>query len=103
MNTTTKTEAKDAISADIAQLRQDLSSLTDTVSKFGRKGAHEIAAIAQDTMSGKLAAGEAALDDIAPVLHSIEAVIALSSRKHPLSALGISASAGFVLGLVLRR
>ena len=103
MNTTTKTEAKDAISADIAQLRQDLSSLTDTVSKFGRKGAHEIAAIAQDSMSGKLAAGEAALNDIAHELHALEADIALSTRKNPWRALGIAAAAGFVLGLILRR
>ncbi len=90
-----------AISAEIGKLREDLSGMVESLSRIARERAETIAR--SEPLSQGLAAGEAALNDIAAELRALESDITRSTRRSPWRALGIAALVGLVIGFLLGR
>jgi ElaB/YqjD/DUF883 family membrane-anchored ribosome-binding protein len=110
MNTTigSKADAKtrddvEAIAAEIARLRNDLSSLVETVGRVGRRRAEGLADTAADKAGEKLAAGEAMLADLVGELERVERDMVAATRRNPWRSLSIAAAIGFLLAMILRR
>ncbi len=86
----------EAVSQQLAALREDMSRLADTVSGIaGRRGSHTAADIAEGYSEAKhyaVRTGKSAE-------HQLEASVA----AHPLLAIGLAAGAGLMVGAMSRR
>lgn len=92
-----------ALEAQIAQLRADLSALTDTIGDIGKSRASQLKGEARARAAKARASAEDAFDTISARAHEVEDEVALRIRERPFMALGIAAAVGFVAAMIARR
>jgi ElaB/YqjD/DUF883 family membrane-anchored ribosome-binding protein len=86
----------EAVSRQLAALRQDMSRLTETVSAIaGRRSSHLAADIAEGFDEAKHYAESKG--------RSAEAQLEMSVASHPFMTIGLAAGAGFLVGTLSRR
>ncbi|MCP1199745.1 YqjD family protein [Notoacmeibacter sp. MSK16QG-6] len=85
------TTTSNDVENEIAQLRADVASLTDTIKSFGAATARDL----QDRAYGKR-------DEISDQLRAKEEEIKERVRENPMQALGIAAGVGFLVGVIWR-
>ena len=86
----TKTTSRD-VENEIAQLRADVASLTDTIKAYGSDAAKDL----QSRAYGKR-------DELSEQMRAKEEEIKERVRENPLQALGIAAGVGFLIGVIWR-
>lgn len=86
----TGTTSKD-VETEIAQLRADVASLTETLKSYGTTAARDL----QNRAYGKR-------DEISDQLRVKEEEIKERVRENPMQALGIAAGIGFLVGVIWR-
>lgn len=95
MATKTETEATAAradLAAEIAALKTDIAALAERMRKIGSLGGE-----------AALEGGREGADRLTEELGRLEARLLEETRAHPFQVLGVTALAGFALGLLLRR
>ncbi len=88
---TSKATTSRDVEEEIAQLRADVASLTETIKAFGADTARDL----QSRAYGKR-------DEITDQLRVKEEEIKERVRENPLQALGIAAGVGFLVGVIWR-
>ncbi|KQO75851.1 DUF883 family protein [Rhizobium sp. Leaf262] len=91
------------VSAQLAQLREDLANLASSVKALGAGVSSEVKARASRVADDAIAAGEETVDNVRHEIQSINDNLAYQVQKNPLQALGIAAAAGFLIAIVTRR
>ncbi len=86
----------DDLSDQISVLKNDIASLTSTLSSYGREKSHELTKTAKETVSDLSEAGRA---------RALEAQSQAEEfvRTQPGTALGLAAGIGFLVGVVMSR
>lgn len=99
----TNTVSSDDIEAQLAQLRDDVASLAETLATFGAERAQSYkrraGALAEDAAEMSRDAVRTAKAEFNEMERSLEESI----RSKPLQAVGIAAGIGFVAALLTRR
>lgn len=96
VNTTSNANDLDALSKQLAALREDMSRLTHTVTGIaGRRGSN----IASDISEGYNEAKHYVEKTGKSAEHQLEATVA----SHPLLAIGLAAGTGLLIGAMTRR
>lgn len=91
------------VSAQLAQLREDLANLASSVKALGAGVSSEVKARASRVADEAIAAGEETVDNVRNEIQSINDSLVYQVQKNPLQALGIAAAAGFLIAIVTRR
>lgn len=91
------------VSAQLAQLREDLANLAGSVKALGVGVSSEVKARATRVADEALAAGEETVDNVRNEIQSINDNLVYQVQKNPLQSLGIAVAAGFLIALVTRR
>ncbi|MBD8689692.1 MULTISPECIES: DUF883 family protein [unclassified Rhizobium] len=91
------------VSAQLAQLREDLANLAGSVKALGAGVSHEVKARASRAADDAIAAGEETVATVRNEIQSINDNLTYQVQKNPLQSLGIAVAAGFLIALVTRR
>ncbi|UHS57587.1 DUF883 family protein [Agrobacterium vaccinii] len=91
------------VSAQLAQLREDLANLAGSVKALGAGVSSEVKARASHVADEAIAAGEETVDKVRHEIQSLNDNLSYQVQKNPLQALGIAAAAGFLIAIVTRR
>lgn len=97
------TESKEDLNAEISALREEVSAVTDRLSKIAGAGVREAkhrrdaSAVALQDTSNQL------IDDLTRQLNDLERKAGIAVREKPIQTLGIAAGVGFLAALLMRR
>jgi ElaB/YqjD/DUF883 family membrane-anchored ribosome-binding protein len=95
--------APEALQAQVAALRAELTELGAHVTRIARQRAAGLKSAASATAAEGYAKGEEALDVALAELQSLEEELAEATRRKPFAALGLAALVGFLFGVLFRR
>ncbi|MBB3948516.1 ElaB/YqjD/DUF883 family membrane-anchored ribosome-binding protein [Rhizobium skierniewicense] len=95
-------EAAD-VSAQLAQLREDLANLAGSVKALGAGVSHDVKARAARAADDAMAAGEQTVETVRNEIQSLNDNLTYQVQKNPLQSLGIAVAAGFLIALVTRK
>jgi ElaB/YqjD/DUF883 family membrane-anchored ribosome-binding protein len=88
--------------AQVAQLQDDLKSITETLSKLTGEKVDEAKAVAKTEFKQLKRKGEAMLSDAQDQAEEVEKQLKDTIREKPLTAVATAAGIGFVLALLTR-
>ena len=91
------------VSAQLAQLREDLSNLASSVKALGAGVSAEVKAKASRVADDAYVASEEAVHTVRNEIQSINDNLTEQVQRNPLQSLGIAAAAGFLLAIFTRR
>jgi ElaB/YqjD/DUF883 family membrane-anchored ribosome-binding protein len=97
----TKTRENE-LEAQVAQLQDDLKSITETLSKLTGEKVDEAKAVAKTELKQLKRKGEAMLSDAQDQAEEVEKQLKDTIREKPLTAVATAAGIGFVLALLTR-
>jgi len=92
----------DTLEDQVAQLRTDLKSITNTLQRMGQTGASEIKANASARADELASRGQSALDYAQDEFGALEKQIKDTIREKPLTAVAGAVALGFVLAVITR-
>jgi ElaB/YqjD/DUF883 family membrane-anchored ribosome-binding protein len=92
----------DTLEDQVAQLRTDLKSITNTLQRMGHTGANEIKANASARADELASRGQSALDYAQDEFGALEKQIKDTIREKPLTAVAGAVALGFLLAVITR-
>jgi len=95
-------EAED-VSAQLSQLRDDLSNLAKSVKALGVGVSHEVKAQASRVADDAMAKSEQTVHAVRDEIQTLNDNLVYQVQRNPLQSLGIAVATGFLLALVTRR
>lgn len=98
----TATPSQKDVDDQIAQLRADISSLTDTVQRMGTGKVHDVQRKAADVTHDAAEVYGDALSSLRGEVEDLESKVTSRVRSNPLQAIGIAAGIGFVIAMITR-
>jgi ElaB/YqjD/DUF883 family membrane-anchored ribosome-binding protein len=91
------------LEANVRQLREDISKLTEQLAKTGQHGYGAAKRAAADGVDHLKAQGEAALGTLRTQAHEFEDELTARVKEKPLTSLAIAAGIGYLLAVLSRR
>lgn len=92
----------DTIEGQVAQLQQDLKSITSTLGRMGHTAGDEIKSTARARAEGLAARGQSALDSAQDEFGAVERQIKDAIREKPLTAVAGAIALGFLIAVITR-
>lgn len=91
------------LQAQIVALKDDISTLTETLKEYGKAQGQNMAAAARERAEKMAADGEATFHAAEAQARRAYQDAETSVREHPATAVGVAAGLGFLVGLVAGR
>jgi ElaB/YqjD/DUF883 family membrane-anchored ribosome-binding protein len=91
------------VSAQLAQLREDLANLASSVKALGAGVSADVKAKAARVADDAYVASEEAVQNVRHEIQSINDNLVEQVQRNPIQSLGIAAAAGFLLAIFTRR
>ncbi|AAK89267.2 DUF883 domain-containing protein [Agrobacterium fabrum] len=91
------------VAAQLAQLREDLANLAESVKALGVGASHELKAQAARVADDAISASSDMADTVRNEISTLNDNLTDQVQKNPLQSLGIAIGVGFVLALLTRR
>ena len=96
------TATNENLEAQVAQLQNDLKTITQTLAKMGENKVDEVKSNAQHQARTLADRGQAALDSAQDEFEVIEKQVKDTIREKPLTAVATAVAAGFLLAVITR-
>ena len=98
-----KPDFGDEVNAEIAQIKNDIAALANTLTTFGRDRIRALPDIASKSTEQTLESARHALDEIRREIASVEHNVERRVADHPAQSLMIAAGLGFLVAFLVRR
>lgn len=92
----------DSIEGQVAQLQQDLKSITSTLGRMGHTAGDEIKSTARARADDLAARGQSALESAQDEFGAVEKQIKDAIREKPLTAVAGAIALGFLIAVITR-
>ena len=91
------------VSAELAQIRQDIAALTKTLGAYGEDRLGGLSDMASKSSQETLASAKHAIDEVRREIEAVERNVEGKVAEHPMQSVLIAVGLGFLVAFLIRR